>query len=73
MTFVHNNYKTLNVAKEASKPAIRKAYLSLAKKYHPDVNRAPNGSYSKRYKRLIAYWLMMVSGIGDRESREHAG
>lgn len=43
MTFVHNNYKTLNVAKEASKPAIRKAYLSLAKKYHPDVNRAPNG------------------------------
>ncbi|EER14456.1 hypothetical protein Pmar_PMAR021210 [Perkinsus marinus ATCC 50983] len=37
MTFVHNNYKTLNVAKEASKPAIRKAYLSLAKKYHPDV------------------------------------
>ncbi|KAF4694419.1 mdj1 protein precursor [Perkinsus olseni] len=42
MSAVHNYYRTLNVAKDASKPAIRKAYLTLAKKYHPDVNKAPN-------------------------------
>ncbi len=29
------------VARDASKQAIRKSYLALAKKHHPDVNASP--------------------------------
>src|SRR3989344_2598168 len=31
-------YKTLGIAKGASKEEIKKAYKNLAKKYHPDLN-----------------------------------
>ncbi|ASK78490.1 DNA-binding protein [Paraphotobacterium marinum] len=33
-------YKILNVSEDADKKAIKKAYLALAKKYHPDVNKS---------------------------------
>jgi len=32
-------YKVLGVDKKATKGAIRKAYMKLARKYHPDKNR----------------------------------
>jgi curved DNA-binding protein CbpA len=38
------HYKTLGVARTASKDTIRKAYLQLAKKYHPDINKAPTAN-----------------------------
>jgi len=38
------HYKTLGIARTASKDAIRKAYLGLAKKYHPDINKAPTAN-----------------------------
>ena len=38
------HYKTLGIAKTAGKDAIRKAYLQLAKKYHPDLNKAPTAN-----------------------------
>lgn len=38
------HYKTLGIARTASKDAVRKAYLALAKKYHPDINKAPTAN-----------------------------
>lgn len=38
------HYKTLGIARSASKEAVRKAYLQLAKKYHPDINKAPTAN-----------------------------
>ena len=35
-----SHYQTLGVAKTASKAAVRAAYISLAKKFHPDVCKA---------------------------------
>ena len=38
------HYKTLGIARGATKDVIRKAYLTLAKKYHPDINKATSAN-----------------------------
>lgn len=35
-------YEVLGIGKDASDAEIKKAYLSLAKKYHPDINKSPD-------------------------------
>lgn len=44
-------YQVLDVAKDASADAIKKAYRKLARRYHPDVNPG-DASAEKRFKEL---------------------
>jgi len=43
-------YEVLGVARGASADEIRQAYRSLAKKYHPDINKAPDAE--ERFKEI---------------------
>ena len=43
-------YKTLGVKKEATPEEVKRAYRTLARKYHPDVSKAPDAA--KRFKEV---------------------
>jgi len=53
--FSKDYYKILGINSSASKPEIRKAYLTLAKKYHPD---APGGNENK-FKEVGEAWEIL--------------
>lgn len=51
-------YKLLGVAKTASDADIRKAYRSLAKKYHPDVNK-DKPAMAEKFKEISAAYTLL--------------
>jgi len=46
-----NYYETLGISKDAAEKEIRSAYRSLARKYHPDVNRG-NKDAERQFKKI---------------------
>ncbi len=58
-------YKVLGVSKTASEDEIKKAYRTLAKKYHPDLNPGNKDSEAKFKEVNEAY-----SMVGTKEARE---
>lgn len=59
-----NYYEALGVTKKASKQEIKKAYQKLAKKWHPDVNKAPEAE-TKFKQAAEAYEV-----LGNEEKRK---
>lgn len=58
-------YKVLGVAKNADSTQIKKAYRSLAKKYHPDIN-GDDKEAARKFKEISdAYEL-----VGNEENRK---
>src|SRR3989338_7226281 len=60
---VKDYYKILGVGKNATKEDIKKAYKQLAKKYHPDLNKASDAA--ERFKELNE----AAAVLGDDEKR----
>lgn len=56
-------YDTLGVSPDASQIQIKKAYLKLAKQYHPDKN--PDGRFADKFKEISAAYEV----LGDEEKR----
>lgn len=50
-----NHYKTLNVSEDASIEEIRKSYIKLALKYHPDKNK----DTSELFKKIVAAYAIL--------------
>jgi len=60
-----NYYKILGVSPDASADEIKKAYRSLALKYHPDRNPAPDAS--ERFKEITAAYGVLIDETKRRE------
>lgn len=63
-------YKLLGVPKSAKEADIRKAYRSLAKKYHPDVNK-DNPKAAERFKEISAAYTLLTDK--DMKARYDSG
>lgn len=55
----HNHYQTLGIPRDATSQEIKKAFRSLAIRYHPDVTRLDKALADERFKLVSeAYWVL---------------
>ncbi|XP_020520955.1 chaperone protein dnaJ 1, mitochondrial isoform X2 [Amborella trichopoda] len=66
-------YEILGVPKDASHDDIKKAYLALAKKYHPDINKNNPGAKRKFQDIREAYETLTNSRKREQYDREFHG
>ena len=53
-------YKILNIKKDASKSEIKRAYRSLVKKWHPDMNTGDPGA-EERFKEIQQAYDFLIN------------
>ena len=64
---VQKHYETLGLSQGASPEDIKSAYRRLARKFHPDLNPAPEAK-EKFLAVQQAYEVLMEAGVGNRGS-----
>ncbi len=64
MISIDDPYKTLNIKKDASKSEIRKAYRTLVKEWHPDINH-DDPSAEERFKEIQQAYNFLISDKPD--------
>jgi molecular chaperone DnaJ len=68
---VDNAYQTLGVARDASSQEIRSAYRRLAREFHPDVCRDPDGP--ERFQCITsAYHVLMAQDLREAHDQRLA-
>ena len=68
--FMQNLYRILGVPKDADQESIKKAYKKLVRKYHPDVNSAPEAA--ERFQEVKKAYEVLGS-VEDRKMYDHYG
>lgn len=66
-------YKVLGISPDASDEEIKKAYSTLAKKYHPDLNPGNIAAEQKMKEINAAYNTIMKGGYESEEARAGYG
>jgi molecular chaperone DnaJ len=66
-------YEVLGVARDADKKTIKNAFRALAKKYHPDHNKAPDAE--EKFKEIAKAYAILSDPKkrADYDQRGHAG
>ena len=64
MKYLRDYYEILGVNKDANENEIKKAYRSLAKKYHPDLNPDNKEEAEQKFKEASAAYEI----LRDRKS-----
>ena len=63
-------YKTLGLQKGASSDEVKKAYRTLAKKYHPDKN-PDNKEAEEKFKEISEAYEYITSGKSEQQNQEY--
>ncbi len=58
-------YETLGVSENATQSEIKKAYRTLAKKFHPDINKTPEAE--EKFKEINGAYEV----LGDEEKNDN--
>lgn len=66
-----DHYQVLGVSRDASRDEIRKAYRTLAMRYHPDHNPTSQKEAEERFKEIHAAYEILGDDLARRQYDYH--